>query len=56
MKYARLLELLSDRAPDMLILFFKIMDRSKRIELINENKDKLLKVFEKVVDYIKDAV
>ena len=56
MKYARLLELLSDRAPDMLILFFKIMDRSKRIELINENKDKLLKVLDRVVDYIKDVV
>lgn len=52
MKYSGLLEVLSSRSPDMLILFFKIMDRKKRVELLTKNKDKLLRI----IDYIKDAI
>jgi len=51
-KYSGLLEVLSNRAPDMLILFFKIMDRKKRVELLTKNKDKLLRI----IDYIKDVI
>jgi hypothetical protein len=52
MRYSGLLEVLSSRAPDMLILFFKIIDRNKRVELLTKNKDKLLRI----ADYIKDAI
>jgi len=55
-KYARLLELLSSRAPDMLVLFFKIMDRDKRINLFASYRDELMKVLEKVADFIKDTI
>ena len=52
MKYSGLLEALSNRSPDMLILFFKIMDRKKRVELLTKNKDKLLRI----IEYVKDVV
>jgi hypothetical protein len=52
LKYSGLLEVLSSRAPDMLVLFFKIMDKKKRVELLTKNKDKLLKI----IDYIKDVI
>jgi hypothetical protein len=52
MKYSGLLEVLSARSPDMLVLFFKVMDKKKRVELLTKNKDKLLKI----IDYIKDVI
>jgi hypothetical protein len=52
LKYSGLLEVLSSRAPDMLVLFFKIMDKKKRVELLTKNKDKLLRI----IDYIKDVI
>jgi hypothetical protein len=52
LRFNGLLEVLSSRAPDMLILFFKIMDREKRVELLTKNKDKMLRI----IDYIKDVI
>jgi hypothetical protein len=52
MQFNGLLELLSSRAPDMLVLLFKIMDKEKKVELLKKNKDKLLRI----ADYIKDVV
>ena len=52
MRYSGLLEVLSARAPDMLILFFKIMDRKKRVEILTKNRDKLMRI----IDYIKDTI